>query len=85
MRSNKEDMPNKTPSNHNRSVHWDEDQLANKVEKGIMSIPNRKNIRPMRKLQNLMKDIVAVQDAYGNEPEQQLFGPKTSTIQGYFC
>ena len=71
-----------TPSNHNRSVHWDEEQLANKVDKGIMIKSSRKR-RPIRKLEQLMLQITAVQNDYGSELDQ-LIGLK-STAQGYIC
>jgi hypothetical protein len=71
-----------TPSNLNRSVHWDEEQLANKVDKGIMIVSSRKR-RPIRKLEQLMLQITAVQNDYDSELNQ-LIGLK-STAQGYIC
>jgi hypothetical protein len=72
-----------TPSNHNRSVHWDEEQLANKVEKGIMILASNRKCRPIRKLEQLMLQITAVQNDYGSELDQ-LIGLKR-TAQGYIC
>jgi len=74
----------KTPSNQNRSVHFDENQLADKVEKGIMVLPNRKSKnRPMRKLEELMLQITAVQNGYDKELEN-IVGFR-NTAQGYIC
>jgi hypothetical protein len=82
MRVNDADAP-KTPSNENRSVHFDEKQLANKVEKGIMVLSNRKSNRPMRKLEELMLQITAVQNSYDKELEN-IVGVR-NTAQGYIC
>uniref|UniRef100_A0A7S4AIA8 Uncharacterized protein n=1 Tax=Pseudo-nitzschia australis TaxID=44445 RepID=A0A7S4AIA8_9STRA len=65
-------------------VHWDEAQLANKVEKGVMFPLNRKSrTRSIYALKQLMLEITAVQDGYGGGLEQ--FAGFQHRPQGYIC
>ena len=73
----------KAPLSHNGRVHWDEKQLATKVEKGIMVGVSKRKCRPIRVLKKHMMQITAVQNGYGNELDQ-LVGLKT-TAQGNIC
>ncbi|VEU43975.1 unnamed protein product [Pseudo-nitzschia multistriata] len=68
-----------------RRVHWNETQLADKIEKGVM-FQNHRNGRPKRPayaLQQLMCEIADIQDGYGSDMEQ-LWGYQQKP-QGYIC
>jgi len=70
-----------------RSVHWDEEQLADKVEKGILVTYKRKKMRPIRKLEHHLVEIRTIQDNYEHEMEvdELVTGVPNLTALGYIC
>ena len=77
-----------------QSVHWDETQLANKVEKGILVgvSSSRRKCRPIRVLKKHMLEIIAIQNGYGvgetstSEQDGNRLGfGRNNTSQGYIC
>ena len=67
---------------HQRRVHWDEQQLASKVEKGVM-FSSRRGRRSICALDSLMLQITTVQDGYTNELGNH--SSHSNDTHGYIC
>lgn len=67
---------------HQRRVHWDEQQLAGKVEKGVM-FSSRRGRRSISALDSLMLQIITVQDGYTDELGNH--SSHSNDTHGYIC
>jgi len=67
-----------------RRVHWDEQQLACKVEKGVMFSSSRKGRRSICALDSLMVQIATVQDSYTDD-DREGYSNHSNDSHGYIC
>ena len=72
------------PDEISRRVHWDEQQLASKEEKGILIGVSNRSCRSIRVLERHLQEIAAVQNEYHGSQLKTLVGSET-TSHGYIC
>ena len=72
------------PDEISRRVHWDEQQLASKEEKGILIGVSNRSCRSIRVLERHLQEIAAVQNEHHGSQLKTLIGSET-TSHGYIC